>query len=192
MAVKHASVFTFLLLFSKTLLQIASFKEVSSLNLANANIDVLLTELNAKRIAMHMSYQNLADACQVSQATVIRVLKHQSDPSLPLLQKMAIALKYEPKQEPIVLTSYTQDDYVRFLQQSLEREIEDSKLQQSQQEAHYNMLLAQKTRTITLLAAALMLLASAFITWLIFDIISPSSGWIQQEAVAALRSFFRI
>lgn len=162
------------------------------MNLANANIDVLLTELNAKRSAMHMSYQNLADACQVSQATVIRVLKHQSDPSLPLLQKMAIALKYEPKQEPIVLTSYTQDDYVRFLQQSLEREIEDSKLQQSQQEAHYNMLLAQKTRTITLLAVALMLFASAFITWLIFDIISPGTSFVQQEAVSALRSFFRI
>ena len=143
------------------------------MNLANANIDVLLTELNAKRSAMHISYQSLADACEVSQATVIRVLKRQTDPSLPLLQKMAIALKYEPKQEPIVLNSYTQEDYVLFLRQSLEREIEDSKLQLAHQEAHYNQLLAQKTRTISILCIAVVIFALAFISLLILDLATP-------------------
>ena len=165
------------------------------MDFAKLDLDLLLSELDGCRTSLNLSYQNLADACQVSQATVIRIFKKQSEPSMAMLQKLAAAVKYVPRTEPIILTGYTQDDYITYLQQSLEYEKEDQRIRLAQQEAHYNMLLGQKTRTITFLSGILFLFAIAFIAWLIIDVTHPDIGWIQRQAAwfsSALRTLFRL
>lgn len=150
------------------------------MDLANADLDILLSELDALRTSQNMSYQNVADACNVSQATVIRIFKRQTEPTMAMLQKIAVAVRYEPKREQIVLTGYTQEDYISFLQRSLEAEKEEQQIRLAQQEAHYNLLLNQKTRLNVLLGAVLFLFAAAFITWLIIDVTHPHIGWFQR------------
>lgn len=152
------------------------------MDLANISPGQLLQELDALRIAQNLSYQNVADACNVSQATVIRAFKHQTEPTLDLLQKIAAAVGYEPYREPLVLQGYTQDDYVKFLQQSLVAEKEENRLREARAEARHNMLINQKSRTIRYLSAILFLFAVGFISWLIIDVTHPDIGWFQREA----------
>lgn len=152
------------------------------MDLSKMDASELLATLDGRRIAQSMSYQNVADACDVSQTTIIRIFKGQTEPTFAMLQKIAVAVKYEPSREPITLSGFTQEDYIRYLQQTVEAEKEEQTVKLAQQEAHYNMLLNQKTRTIMYLAAALFLFATGFIAWLIIDVTHPDVGWIQREA----------
>lgn len=151
------------------------------MNLSKMAPDQLLHELDALRISQNLSYQNVADACNVSQSTVIRAFKHQTEPTLDLLQKIAAAVGYEPYQEPLVLQSYTQDAYVEFLQRSLIAEKEEHRLREARVEARHNMLMNQKSRTIRYLSAILFLFAVGFIAWLIVDVTHPTVGWFKRE-----------
>ena len=151
------------------------------MNLTNINPEQLIEELDALRIAQNLSYQNVADACQVSQSTVIRAFKHQTEPTLDLLQKIAATVGYEPHREPLVLAGYTQDAYAEFLQRSLVAEREEHGLREARAEARHNMLMKQKNRTITYLSAILFLFAIGFISWLIVDVTHPEIGWFQRE-----------
>lgn len=152
------------------------------MNLAKMAPDQLLHELDALRIAQNLSYQNVADACNVSQSTIIRTFKHQTEPTLDLLQKIAATVGYEPHREPLVLQGYTQDAYVDFLQKSIAAEKEDYKLREARAEASHNMLMNQKNRTIKYLSAILFLFAIGFISWLIIDVTHKDIGWFQREA----------
>lgn len=156
------------------------------MNLAKIDQDQLLEELDALRIAQNLSYQNVADACNVSQSTIIRAFKHQTEPTLDLLQKIAATVGYEPHREPLVLQGYTQDAYVEFLQQSIAAEKEEHQLREARAEARHNMLINQKNRTIAYLAGILFIFALGFISWLIIDVTHPDIGWFQREA--AIRS----
>lgn len=152
------------------------------MNITKMPPDQLIQELDALRTAQNLSYQNVADACNVSQATIFRAFKRQTEPTLELLQKIAAAVGYEPDREPLVLQDYTQDAYVEFLQRSIAAEKEEHRLREARTEARHNMLMRQKNRTITYLSAILFLFAIGFITWLIVDITHPTVGWIQREA----------
>ena len=151
------------------------------MDFSNIDVNILLSELDGRRTSLNMSYQNIADACNVSQATIIRIFKRQTEPTMAMLQKISAAVKYEPKREEIVLTGYTQEDYIRFLQRSLEYEKEEQNIRIAQQEAHYNMLLNQKTRTIQYLAIVLGIVAVFLVAWLIIDVTHPTVGWIQRD-----------
>ena len=151
------------------------------MNLAKMAPDQLIQELDALRIAQNLSYQNVADACNVSQSTVIRAFKHQTEPTLELLQKIAAAVGYEPNREPLVLQGYTQDAYVEYLQRSIIAEKEEHRLREARAEARHNMLINQKNRTIKYLSAILFVFAIGFITWLIVDVTHPTVGWFQRE-----------
>lgn len=149
------------------------------MNINKMPTDQLVLELDALRTSQSMSYQNVADACNVSQATIMRVLKRQTEPTLELLQKIASAVGYEPEREELVLKSYTQDAYVEFLQKSISIEKEEHKLRESRAEARHNMMINQKNRTITYLSGILFIFACAFIAWLILEITHPTGGWFQ-------------
>lgn len=155
------------------------------MNLSKLSPEQLIQELDALRIAQNLSYQNVADACGVSQSTVIRAFKHQTEPTLDLLQKIAASVGYEPHREPIVLQDYTKEAYVDFLQQVIATEREEHHLREARAEARHNMLLNQKSRTIGYLCAVLFLFAVAFIAWLIIDVTHPTVGWFQREIVAS-------
>ena len=151
------------------------------MNLTQTTPDQLIQELEALRVAQNLSYQNVADACNVSQATIFRAFKRQTEPTLELLQKIAAAVNYEPQREPLILDDYTQDAYVEFLQRTIAAEKEEFRLREARTEARHNMLMGQKNRTIKYLSATLFLFAMGFITWLIIDVTHPSVGWFQRE-----------
>ena len=151
------------------------------MDLSNVNIEALIASLDGQRIAMKMSYQAVADACGVSQATVMRALKGQNSPTMELLQKIAHAVKYEPSHEPVMLEDFTKDAYIAYLRSLLSEKKREQTTHVAQLQAHYNMLLAQKTRTITILSAALVLVSIVLVGWLIMEIIHPTQGWIQRE-----------
>lgn len=153
------------------------------MDFSNINLDVFIPELDARRGAANMSYQNVADACGVSQTTIIRIFKRQTEPTVAMLQKMASAVKYEPRRDEIILTGYTQEDYIKFLQKSLEAAKEEHAMRSAQQEAHYNMLFAEKNRWIRILAILVGILGVGVVTILLIDILNPTIGWIRRDVV---------
>lgn len=155
------------------------------MKITNVDIDQLITDLDAQRKSLNFSYQNVADSCDVSQATIIRIFKHQTEPTLDMIQKIAAAVKYDYKPAPVLLKGYSQDDYITYLQQLLQSREDDFKIREAKAEARHNMIVNQKTRTIRFLSAALVILSVAFAAWLVIDILHPTMGWFQREIHAA-------
>lgn len=148
----------------------------------NGDIPALLEELESLRVARGLSYQDVADACGVSKATVHRALTGiTTEPSMQLVQNIAAAVQYRPPREVPVQTDYSKDGYIAHLQATILQQSDDNDRRVLQLHAHYNMLRAQDRRTIRLLAISLALLISAFIIWLIIDVTHPTVGWFQRE-----------
>lgn len=150
------------------------------MDLSNVDLGVLLAELEEKRQSLHLSYQSVADACGVSQTTIMRIFKRKVEPSAAMLQKIASAVKYETPPDVTVPLGYSQEDFVKYQQELLEQERQLHERRSRQQEAHYNMLLHRERRTILILSIILMLLVAAFIIWLIIDVTHPNIGWVQR------------
>lgn len=55
------------------------------MDFSTINLDALVPKLEARRVSLNLSYQNVADACNVSQSTIIRIFKRQADPSIVVL-----------------------------------------------------------------------------------------------------------
>lgn len=155
------------------------------MKITNVDQNQLLLDLDAQRKAMNLSYQNVADACEVSQATIMRVFKRQSEPTFELLQKIAAAVHYDAKPAPVMLEGYTKEEYISYLQKLIERREEDFKIREAKAEARHNAAIGQKSRTIRLLTVCLIMLAIGFILWLILDITHPTMGWFNRQMQAA-------
>lgn len=155
------------------------------MKLTNVDQSQLLLDLDAQRKSMNLSYQNVADACEVSQATIIRVFKNQSEPTFDLLQKIAAAVHYDAKPAPVMLEGYTKEEYISYLKELIERREEDYKIREAKADARHNLIVSQKTRTIRYLTICIILLAVGFIFWLIMDIIHPTMGWFNRQMQAA-------
>lgn len=148
----------------------------------NGDITALLEELESLRLARGLSYQDVADACGVSKATVHRALSGSTaEPSMQLVQNIAAAVQYRPTREFLAQTDFGKDGYIAHLQATMQQQSEDNDRRVLQLHAHYNMLRAQDRRTIRYLAFALTLLIAAFIVWLIIDVTHPTVGWFQRE-----------
>ena len=151
------------------------------MKITNVDQNQLLLDLDAQRKAMNLSYQNVADACDVSQATIMRIFKRQTEPTFDLLQKIAASVHYDAKPAPVMLEGYTKEEYISYLQKLIERREDDFKIREAKAEARYNMTISQKTRTIRMLTVCVILLAAGFIAWLIVDITHATVGWFQRE-----------
>lgn len=147
----------------------------------SGNISDLVAELDAQRVGMGLSYQAVADSCNVSQATVYRTLTGKTEPTMRLLQDIAAAVQYNPAVRDVSPADFTQEGYTHYLQETLARQREDNERRVKALHAHYNRLLNQDRRTIRMLSLILALLVSAFIFWLIIDVTHPTVGWIQRE-----------
>lgn len=148
----------------------------------NGDIPALLAELDALREARGLSYQDVADACQVGKATVYRALTGATgEPSLQLVQKIAAAVQYKPNVPAPELTDLSKDGYIAYLKAALQHQSEENDMRVQQLHAHYNRLRAQDRRTIRMVSLALALLIAAFIIWLIIDVTHPTVGWFQRE-----------
>lgn len=145
------------------------------------DIPSLMAELDSLRVKRGLSYQAVADACNVSKATVYRALSGATEPTATLVRQMASAVQYKPHKRELELTGYTQESYIEYLRAQLRRQSDENELHVRQLQTHYNMLRNQDRRTIRLLATALVLLVAAFIIWLIIDVTHPTIGWFQRE-----------
>ena len=103
----------------------------------------------------------------------MRTFKRQNEPTLELIQKIAAAVHYDAKPAPVMLEGYTKEEYISYLQKLIERREDDFKIREAKAEARHNLIVNQKTRTIRLLTVGVLLLAVAFILWLITH---PSIG----------------
>lgn len=142
------------------------------MKITNVDQNQLLLDLEAQRKSMKISYQNVADACDVSQATIMRVFRRQTEPTLELLQKIAAAVHYDSKPAPVMLEGYTKEEYIVYLQRLIEHREDDYKIREAKAEARHNMIVNQKTRTIRYLSVSLVILAVGFIGWLIVNVCS--------------------
>lgn len=148
----------------------------------NGDIPALMAELDALREARGLSYQDVADACLVSKATVYRALTGATgEPSLQLVQNIAAAVQYKPNTPPPELADLSKDGYIDYLKATLQYQAEENDRRVQQLHAHYNRLRAQDRRSIKWLSVILGLLVAGFILWLIIDVTHPTVGWFQRE-----------
>lgn len=145
------------------------------------SVSEFLAELDSLRAQRGLSYQALADACNVSKATVYRALTGATEPTMQLVQQIADAVQYKPHQQVLAPHDFTQDAYIEYLQSTLQKQSDENERRVRQLHAHYNMLRNQDRRTIRLLAISLALLIGAFILWLIIDVTHPTVGWFQRD-----------
>lgn len=129
-----------------------------------ANPDEFIPDMDRQRIKMKMSYQSVADACDVSQSTIVRFFKRQSIPTFDLIQKVSAAIKYEPHADIVLPKGHTAEAHIDFLERTIIQQKGDYERQLLQQEALFNRIHRQDRRTIAYLCAALALVA---IAWLI-------------------------
>lgn len=155
-------------------------------DLTKVDLDAMITAIDQQRQVMGLSYQAFADACDVSQSTMMRVLKRQVSPSFDLLKKMAAAAQYAPEltEELILPNGYTADDYIDYMKRLIVSQQVKYEQRLQEQTALYNRLRRQDRRTIFWLGLCLALLIAAFIIWLIIDVTHPTVGWFQREVAA--------
>lgn len=145
-----------------------------------ADLNAVIPDMDQWRQKIGLSYQAVADACSVSQATIIRFFKRKSSPTFELLQSVAAAIKYEPHADIVLPTGRTVEEHIAFLERSLIQQKGDYERQLLQQEMFFNRIISLNRRAIKWLSICLAVLIAAFILWLIIDIMHPSHGWIQR------------
>lgn len=145
------------------------------------DVSAFMDELDALREAKGLSYQAVADACNVSKATVYRALRGATEPTAQLVQQIAAVVQYKPQQYDIAPKDFTQESYIAYLQETIRRQSDENDRRVRQLQAHYNMLRNQDRRIIRILALTLAMLVAAFIIWLIIDVTHPTIGWFQRE-----------
>ena len=136
--------------------------------------------------AAGMTFQQIADRADQPKSTVTRILRKETpNPSMRALADIAMAVGYEMDPiRPAVLKDSSKDAYITFLQESLHFERANAKAQVTEQKALRNQMVAEKNRTITYLAIALILVSAFLIGWLIMELLIPSAGWIRWSAGA--------
>lgn len=143
-----------------------------------------MTEFDTLRIAKGLSYQDVADACEVSKATVYRALTGRTEPSAVLVQKIAAIVQYVPPQEIAELKDYSHDGYVDYLQKLLVQERTDTSRRIKQIQAHYNMLLKRNYRAMLVLSIILGAFVLFLCALILYDFTHLDRGWVQ--AILAL------
>lgn len=155
-----------------------------------ADISELLADLDACRASRGMSRKAVADACGVSEATISRAFNQTVEPSYKLLQDIAAAVQYQPNNAVIVPDDSTQEAYIAYLRELLQRQREDSDRRVRQIQAHYNMLHRQDRRTIVVLGAILGVLVLFICGLFVYDFAHLDRGWIQEAVVDCIGSIW--
>lgn len=142
----------------------------------------ILMELDGQRVARGMSYQALADACGVSKSTIHRTLNGMTEPTVQLIQAIAAAVQYKPAEPVIVPDGCTQEAYIAYLKELLQRQREDNDRRVKQLQAHYNMLRRQDKREKNVWMVLALTLAATFVILFLYDFAHLDRGWIQAVA----------
>lgn len=146
----------------------------------STNANDILMELDGQRIARGLSYQDLADACGVSKSTIHRTLSGATEPTMQLIQAIAAAVQYKPATPILVPDECTQEAYIAYLKELLQRQREDSDRHVRQLQAHYNRLHRQDRRTIVAMGAILGVIVLFICILFAYDFAHLDRGWIQE------------
>lgn len=149
------------------------------MDIANTDLTGLLPKLEARRNELKMSYQNVADACNVSQSTIIRFFKNENEPTLELVQKVIAALSFETIQQPVAPREATLDALNEYLKESVLYERESKRIILSQQEARANRTRRELLRVIWCILAILFVLVGFICGLFLYDFTHLDRGWIQ-------------
>lgn len=155
------------------------------------DISEVLAELDALRISRGMSYQAVADACGVSKSTVHRTLAGLTEPTVQLIQNIAAAVQYKPRTPEIVPTDFTQEAYITYLKETIQRQSAENDRRVRQLQAHYNMLHHQDRRTIVVMGAILGILVLFICGLFVYDFAHLDRGWIQMYAAGLIQKWTR-
>lgn len=130
-----------------------------------------------------MTMQQIADRANQPKSTVTRILRKETpNPSMKTLADIAVAVGYEiDPVKPAILKDSTKDAYIAYLQEALIVEKAACKAAVAEQKALRHQIVAEKNRTISYLAMALILSLFLLIGWLIMELLHPSAGWIRFE-----------
>lgn len=145
------------------------------------DIETHLMELDALRIAHGISYKALGDACGVSKSTIYRTFNRSTEPTVQLVQRIEAAVQYTPEEGTnLPSANYSVEEYVEYLQATITRQSEDYRRHIMQMQTYYGMLHRQEHRAILFLAIGVTVLVVFLVSWLVFDILHPSIGWIMR------------
>lgn len=142
-------------------------------------LEELIPQLDQRRREMNLTYQNLADACSVSQRTIIRLFKQETPPAFALIQQIVATLEMDYVQMPIAPDGPTQDEYNQYLRDCIDFERKDKKIRLDQQTARHNRAINEIRRTLVVFGGILGLLVAFICAVLIYDLAHPDRGWIQ-------------
>lgn len=143
------------------------------------NLDSLIFDLDEKRKELGLSYQNIADSCNVSQTTIIRLFKRDGDPAFSTLQKVVATLQYEFVQHPIAPADASPEQYTQYLIDCIAFERKDKKIRLEQQEAKHNCRQNEAKREKRIWMVLALVLAFTFVILFLYDFAHLDRGWIQ-------------
>lgn len=143
------------------------------------DLDSLIPDLEKKRKELELSYQNIADSCNVSQSTIIRLFKRDGDPSFSTLQKVVATLQYEFVQTPIAPANTTSEQYTQYLIDCIAFERKDKKIRLEQQEAKSNRRQKEIQREKRFWMGLAIVLGTIFVILFVYDFAHLDRGWIQ-------------
>lgn len=156
----------------------------------NVDVDTFVVELDAQRCAMGMSYQDVADACDVSKATIYRALTGKTEPTMQLLKNIAAAVQFRPARGEILPDELTQEAYIAYLKDLVHQKNVEIEFRAKQLHAHYNKLLKQRHREKTIWVFLALSLAATFVVLFIYDFAHLDRGWIQAEVSKYMNTGF--
>lgn len=137
----------------------------------------IIDGINARKNALGMTNQQIADASQVPKSTVDRVLRKDTEnPTMKVILDIADAVGYDfsNRNTENVKDAAEDNPYIRHIISMYENQL-------AAQERQYNLVTAEKNRWIKILSIIIAILGSGVIAILLIDILNPSIGWIQRE-----------
>lgn len=153
------------------------------MDFSTINLDALVPKLEARRVSLNLSYQNVADACNVSQSTIIRILNGRPtraslclDLSLPPSNMTSLHRRCRTK-APRTSRSST---WRKAL--SLNAKIKIVRL--AQQEAQF-MRQHNEDRRLVRICLIICIILVLFVCFLFgYDIANLDRGWIQARSAS--------
>ena len=141
------------------------------------NVCDIIDGINARKSAVGMTNQQIADASGVPKSTVDRVLsKRTENPTMQVILDIAGAVGYNMGGSPKLPATDADHDsqYVRHIITMYESQI-------AAQERQYNRITAEKDRWIRTLAAIIAVMGTGIFAVLLIDMTNPDFGWIQHD-----------
>lgn len=138
----------------------------------------IIDGINARKAAMNMTNQQIADASGVPKSTVDRVLRKDTEnPTMKVILEIAGAVGYEFGTPAVQASTGGEDNqYIRHIIAMYESRL-------AAQDRQYNLVTAEKNRWIKLLAVTVLLLVAGILFVLIYDITHPDVGWFQRDSL---------